>query len=193
MPVANKHALIVGVDKYINLAERFQLEGCVNDARLMASILQDRFGFEESDIASLHNEAATRVGILKQMNALAERVGKDDVVIFHFSGHGSRRRSTDPEEATGKDSTIMPHDSGRHPKANLDISDKEINAWLHRLAEKTRNITLTFDCCHSGTITRDAFGARVRAIPDDDRTLEDMGLEEQSFAPATRGERGKGG
>jgi hypothetical protein len=193
VPVANKHALIVGVDKYINLAERFQLEGCVNDARLMASILQDRFGFEESDIASLHNEEATRVGILKQMNALAERVGKDDVVIFHFSGHGSRRRSTDPEEATGKDSTIMPHDSGRHPKANLDISDKEINAWLHRLAEKTRNITLTFDCCHSGTITRDAFGARVRAIPDDDRTLEDMGLEEQSFAPATRGERGKGG
>lgn len=193
MPVANRHALIVGVDKYINLAERFQLEGCVNDARLMASILQDRFGFEQSDIHTLHDEEATRIAILKQMSALAERVGKDDVVIFHFSGHGSRRRSTDPEEATGKDSTIMPHDSGRHPKPNLDISDKQINAWLHRLAEKTRNITLTFDCCHSGTITRDAFGARVRAIPDDDRTLEEMGLEQQVSSPATRGERGKGG
>ncbi|MFK7887655.1 MAG: caspase domain-containing protein [Gammaproteobacteria bacterium] len=191
--MATRHALIVGVDKYINLDKKYELEGCVNDAQLIESILIDRFGFESQNMQALHNEDATRVAILKQMRALAERIERDDIVVFHFSGHGSRRRSTDPEEASGKDSTIMPYDSGRHPKPNLDISDKEINAWLHTLAQKTRNITLTFDCCHSGTITRDAFGAKVRAIADDDRTLEEMGLTPETPVVATRGERGKGG
>lgn len=175
--MTTKHALIVGVDKYCNLDKQYELSGCVSDAKLIKSVLTTYFGFNDDHIDELHDASATREGILAAMDSLAERVEKDDIVVFHFSGHGSRRTSADPGEGSGKDSTIMPHDSGRHPKPNLDIADLEINDWLRRLTAKTKNVSMTFDCCHSGTVTRDAFADKVRAVPDDTRTIEDMGVD----------------
>ena len=172
-----KHALIIGIDAYSNLDAQYQLRGCVNDARLVRQVLGEHFGFAQADMVSLHNEEATRARILAQMERLVEVVGADDVVAFHFSGHGSRRTSVSPEEGSGKDSTIMPSDSGRDPLPNLDIIDHEINAWLARLSAKTRAISLTFDCCHSGTITRDPFAAQARSAPADERSLEAMGVD----------------
>lgn len=172
-----KHALIIGVDAYVNLDAQYQLRGCVNDARLVRQVLGEHFGFAQADMVSLHNEEATRERILAEMERLVQTVGADDVVAFHFSGHGSRRTSVSPEEGSGKDSTIMPHDSGRDPLPNLDIVDHEINAWLGRLSVKTRAISLTFDCCHSGTITRDPFAAQARSAPADERSLQAMGVD----------------
>lgn len=173
----NKHALIIGVDRYPNLEPQYQLAGCVNDARLIRQVLTEHFSFPDSAIVSLHNEAAIRQAILAAMDRLVEAVAADDVVFFHYSGHGSRRTAAAGEDGSGKDSTIMPSDSGRDPLPNLDIVDKEINQWLQRLSAKTRSISLLFDCCHSGTITRDPFAARVRAAPDDSRSLEAMGVD----------------
>ncbi len=186
-----KHALLIGVDHYCNLAAKFQLGGCVNDAKLMKDVLTTYFGFSDNEITELHNEGATQAAILAAMNALVDEAAKDDIVVFHFSGHGSQRTSKEQTEGTGKDSTIMPHDSGRNPKPNLDISDKEINEWLLRLTAKTKNVSLTFDCCHSGTITREAFEDMARSVPDDDRSLAEMGIDPDSLPtierPATRG------
>ena len=173
----NKHALIIGVDHYPNLDPQYQLSGCVNDARLIRQVLTQRFGFAEEAITSLHNEAATRTAIMAAMERLLSEIAADDVVFFHFSGHGSRRTSASPEEASGKDSTLMPSDSGRHPLPNLDIVDDEIHEWLGQLSAKTRAISLLIDCCHSGTITRDPFAAKVRAAPDDTRSLVEMGID----------------
>lgn len=172
-----KHALIVGVDEYSNLDKKYQLSGCVNDAKLIKSVLIDHFNFDKQSITELHNAKASREGIVTEMGKLVEKVAKDDIVIFHFSGHGSRRTSASLEEASGKDSTIMPSDSGRDPLPNLDIIDDEIHEWLGHLSKKTKYITLTFDCCHSGTITRDVFSETVRAVEDDNRTLEQMGID----------------
>ncbi|MEZ5463532.1 caspase family protein [Dokdonella sp.] len=176
----NKHALIIGVDHYPNLDPKYQLSGCVNDARLIRQVLIEHFSFPEANIVSLHNEAASRQGILGAMEQLVESVEDGDVVFFHYSGHGSRRTAVSDEEGTGKDSTIMPSDSGRDPLPNLDIVDKEINLWLQRLSAKTHSLSLLFDCCHSGTITRDPFAARVRAAPDDSRSLSAMGIDPET-------------
>ncbi|MCR9279460.1 MAG: caspase family protein [Pseudomonadaceae bacterium] len=175
--MASKHALLIGVDRYGLLDDRYQLAGCVNDAKLMASVLTARYGFEPDNLIELHDQAATRQAILSAMSTLVERVEQDDIVVFHFSGHGSRRTTANPEKSGGKDSTIMPHDSGRHPEPNRDIVDDEIHAWLQELAKKTRYITLTFDCCHSGTITRDVFAGAARSVEADTRSLTDMGVD----------------
>jgi hypothetical protein len=167
--MATAHALIIGIDRYPHLDPQYQLAGCVNDARLIRKVLEQRFGFAASAITSLHDEAASRAAILSAMQALLERVGPRDSVFFHFSGHGSRRRTDDPEQASGRASTIMPSDSGRDPLPNLDILDHEIGEWLQQLSARTGAISLLFDCCHSGTITRDPFAARVRAGPGDER------------------------
>ncbi|MEM6638385.1 MAG: caspase family protein [Pseudomonadota bacterium] len=191
-----KHALLIGVNNYPQLGEQYKLWGCVNDARLVGSVLENYFGFESENVVYLLDEAATEAGIRGAMAALTERVGQDDVVVFHFSGHGSRRRTTDPDEASGKDSTIMPYDSGRRPHPNLDIPDNDIQTWIESVTEKTANVTLVFDCCHSGTITRDVSADRTRSVPDDDRSLDELGLTLRSVgdttrsAPATRGPGG---
>ena len=162
-------ALLIGVDRYPNLDAQYQLSGCVSDARLIGNVLVEHFGFAEQRIRSLHNEAASRAAILAALEQLLADVAQDDVVFVHFSGHGSRRTSASAEEATGKDSTIMPSDSGRDPLPNLDISDDEIGAWLAQLTAKTRAASLLYDCCHSGTITRDpgAISASTQALSAD--------------------------
>ncbi len=179
----SKHALIIGVDEYPNFDESKQLSGCVNDAQLLGKVLVDYFDFEPENIQQLHNSAATREGIIAAMENLLDSINTDDVVVFHFSGHGSRRRAATLSKGTGKDSTIMPCDTGRQPLPNLDIANTEINDWIARVTDKTSNLSLTFDCCHSGTVTRDAFAAKIRGIPDDDRSIEEMGI---SPAAATR-------
>lgn len=182
-----KHALLIGIDEYSNYEAQYQLRGCVNDAKLMKSVLVDHFNFNESNITELHNAAASQKGILDAMENLVNHIGKDDIVVFHYSGHGSQRKSADTTEGTGMNSTICTADSGyMDPYPNLDIIDNEINEWLQCLTKKTRYISLTFDCCHSGTITRDALGARARGLPADTRSLSAMGVDKSKLPPVTR-------
>jgi len=167
--------LLIGTNKYARLAERYQLSGCVNDVELMAGILRDNFGFSEGNITLLRDEEATRDGILAAMDALVHRVAENDIVVIHYSGHGSQRTALYPEyEPDGMDETIVPYDSGRSPHPNRDITDNEIYAWLLLLTDITPYVTLIFDCCHSGTIARDAFGANSRWVEPDERPIEEL-------------------
>lgn len=163
--MVRRHALIVGIDRYANLDERYQLRGCVNDARAVADVLQSRHGFAADDVQLLLDAQATRSALLEAMDALVARVGDDDVVHVHFSGHGSTRSNADGSEGAGHDSTLMPHDSGRGPAPDLDILDDELRAWLDRLATRTQCVSLVFDCCHSGTLSRSATAGKVRSVP----------------------------
>lgn len=90
-----KWALLIGIDKY-KYPEVNQLFGCVNDVELMSKILQENFNFPCDRITLLQNEEATRDNILAAMDALVDNVGEDDIVVIHYSGHGSQM--TDREE-----------------------------------------------------------------------------------------------
>jgi hypothetical protein len=161
-------ALLIGIDRYSRLGETAQLSGCENDVEVIGQILIDRFAFPADHVVKLVNEAATRTAILGAMDALVATVVRGDVVVLHYSGHGSQARSLDPAEADGLDETILPHDTGRSGDApNLDIRDKEIHAWLERITAVTGNVTLIFDSCHSGGVTRDATGAKARWVKPD--------------------------
>jgi len=170
----NKWALLVGVNKYAKLANRYQLHGCVADVELMANILRTNFGFPKSHITLLRDEKATREGILASMKQLDGKVGQGDVVVLHYSGHGSQMTDREGDEPDGMDETIVPHDSGRGLDPNRDITDDEIYAWLLGLTRKTPCVTLIFDSCHSGTISRDAFGGRDRWLEPDTRPVAEL-------------------
>lgn len=170
IPATNRWALLIGIDHYQNFP--FQnLKGCVNDIVLVADILRERFGFPAEHIATVTNERATRQGILDSLRALTERVGMNDEVVMFYAGHGSRMRDREGNKPTGMDETLVPHDSGRGCNPNRDITDDELRVWLANLSQKTPNITLIFDSCHSGTMTRDGFGESTRSLPADDRDL----------------------
>ena len=166
-PAGGKHALLIGIDQYPNLGDAQQLKGCVNDSLQLRSLLEERFAFPSAGIVLLKNEKATRDAILASFKELAHRVAPGDVVVVGYSGHGSRTRTGDGP--TGWDESIVPYNSGRSPHPNRDILDDEIHQWLLTMAAVTPNLTLVFDSCFSGGITRDPFEVSVRWAPPDCR------------------------
>jgi hypothetical protein len=161
-----KRALLVGIDAYAHIRP---LDGCVNDVRLMHDILVGTFGFDSTNVTTLVNDLATRAAILEAFDALVASTGPDDIVVIHYAGHGSQMTDREGDEPSGFDSTLMPFDTGRAPHENRDITDDEIHLKLEALASRTSYTTIIVDACHSGTITRDAFGAKTRATEADRR------------------------
>ncbi len=175
-------ALLIGIDDYENVND---LDGCVNDVENMKSLLRDKFGFEEKNIVTLINEQATRKAILNTFQQhLIVQAKQGDIVVFHYSGHGSQMRdaAVDGDEADQFDETIVPQDS-RKPGV-FDIPDDSINGLLRSLSEKTDNVTLVFDSCHSGTVARAA--GKVRTVEKDERPPPPP----DSFALGARGTAG---
>jgi hypothetical protein len=168
---AARHALVIGIDDYPYISK---LQGCVNDALLMRRILEQKFGFSPDNITQLLNEQATREAILRELDALVARVGEDDIVVIQYAGHGSQMTDREGDEPDGLDETIMPYDTEGWRGDNRDISDDEIHLRLLRLSRKTSYTTLIVDACHSGTITRDGFGMRARAMPPDLRPVDQL-------------------
>lgn len=166
-----RHALVIGIDEYPYFPPQNQLKTCVADAELMAGLFEDHFGFPRQNVRLLRNREATRDGIVGALEELTERTSDDDAVVIHYSGHGSWKRDPTGWNPDGISETVVPYDSGRscfEPKhENLDILDREIHDWLLRLNERTANVTLIFDSCHAGTITRHPSVGIRRAPPDD--------------------------
>lgn len=152
--MSERRALLVGIKDYRHFAN---LQGCHNDVEAMAHVLRsEKYGF--TDVTAIHHDHEDgkdpgRDDILSAMEDLLKRTGEDDVVVFFYSGHGAFLK--DPETGERYES-IVPHDSGRGAAENRDVFDKEIDLWARRLNDKTPHITLLFDSCHSGGVTRDA-------------------------------------
>jgi len=87
-PNQRKLALLIGINQY---PQSPALGGCVTDVELQTELLINRCGFAASDILTLTDEQASRKFI---ENAFLDHLGKQvkpgDVVIFHFSGYGTR-------------------------------------------------------------------------------------------------------
>lgn len=204
----NRHALLIAINEYPHLASAHQLKGCLNDSVLVRELLISRFDFQESDIATLVNSEATREGILQGLDRLAgtrafadqSPLQEGDLVVIAYSGHGSRTKDVDGDEADGYDSTLVPSDSDRPVPAgsggaNLDITDDVLFAYfeaIRRKIGKNGHLVLWFDCCRSGTIARDIENHPAREIPADDRPAEPMetALTSRGEPPPERGKSG---
>jgi Caspase domain len=83
-----KLALLIGVNNYLELPS---LSGCLTDVELQRELLLHRFGFQQSDILCLTDDAASRDLIEKAFfEHLTSQCKPGDVVFIHFSGYGSR-------------------------------------------------------------------------------------------------------
>ncbi len=174
-----KWALLIGINEYPNLSSFRQLTGCVNDVNTMAQILETNFGFPAANITLLTDETEVKPdhdNILKSMDELVDRVNVDDIVVFHYAGHGSQIADREGDEPDGWDETIVPRDGARPPEPNRDITDDQIYDWIQKLTKKTPFVTLIFDCCHSGNVTRsvDAPLFPTRALERDPRPAEEL-------------------
>lgn len=158
-------ALLVGINNYANNSRISTLQGCLTDVELQRNLLIYHFGFNPQDILVLTNSQATRQGILTAFEEhLIKQAKPGDVVVFHFSGHGSQVADADGDFPDGLNSTIVPFDSSR-PADNSGGIVQDITGhtlFLLMSALQTENVTFVLDCCHSGGAKRG--NLQVRAI-----------------------------
>ncbi|MFM6342067.1 MAG: caspase family protein [Dolichospermum sp.] len=92
-PRSRKLALLIGINEY---SQSPALAGCVTDVELQRELLINRFGFAAADILTLTDKQATKDLITAAfVDHLSQQVKPEDVVIFHFSGYGTRVKIND--------------------------------------------------------------------------------------------------
>lgn len=164
---SRKVALLVGINDY----KSSPLQGCLSDVKLQRNLLKYRFGFNKEDIHTLTNEQATRENILQAFEEyLIKQAKPDDVVVLHFSGHGSRINDPDPifvsfVDNTGLNGTLVPIDAllpPGYPQQGGQVKDiMGHTLFLLMASVKSENFTAVLDSCFSGGATRD-FRVRSR-------------------------------
>ena len=176
----SKRALLVGINNYKYPDRVPPLAGSLNDVEDMRQVLIGKFEFPPENILVLKDSQATHAQIMSAIQThLVAKTQPGDIVVFHYSGHGSQMKDVTGKMISGLDETIVPYDS-RDPEGKVfDISGAELHLALVQLAKKTKNVTFILDSCHSGTLVR---GARVRSIPPDTRNISSS-ADERNAGP----------
>jgi len=152
-----RKALLVGLNSYPDPFN--SLRGCVNDVTQLRGLLESRLGFDRRDVESLFDSAATTAAIVARLQRMVERASSGDVLIFHYSGHGSQVADVHGDELDDLDEIICPYDlDWRHP-----FTDDDLYGIVRKLPVGA-HLTVILDCCHSGTGLREwTADARDRA------------------------------
>lgn len=146
-----KKALVCGVSY---TSSRYELKGCVNDAKCMKYLLVNRFKFPEASVLMLTEEEIdpykkpTKHNMRMAMFWLVQGCQPGDSLVFHFSGHGSQQRNYTGDEVDGYDETLCPLDF----ETQGMIVDDEINATIVRPLPHGVKLHAIIDACHSGTV-----------------------------------------
>jgi hypothetical protein len=124
---------------------------------MQKELLVHRFSFDPANILTLENQAATRQNLLDAFEThLIDQTQPGDVVVFHFSGHGSLVRDPDPIPTAleGYNGSLLPYDARLNGTDNRvsDIMGKTLFLLMANL--KTDQVTVMLDSCHSGGGTR---------------------------------------
>ncbi|KAJ8131688.1 hypothetical protein O1611_g1933 [Lasiodiplodia mahajangana] len=150
--LSSKHALLIGCPR--------DLKGTEADIEMMRDLLgSSGFGF---DIQVCYGANSTRNGILDAIGELQKKVtdekrksGIESIVVIYYSGHGG---IVEASEASGTKTRryqyLVPSDYGSNETKFNVILDSELSLLLNSMTHQTTNVTVIFDCCHSGRMAR---------------------------------------
>lgn len=143
-------AILAGIN-YRQSHKSMQLNGCVNDALNMRTMLLEQYNFREQDITLLVDEEheashgfPTKNAILSSLKDAVTKSRQLESIWFHYSGHGASMKDTSGDELDGKDEYLIPCDVYQ----NGIIVDDDMFEILN---EAKCPVFLTIDCCHSGS------------------------------------------
>ncbi len=197
------HVLLIGIDAYPPKYDA-DLAGCINDIDAIEDLLSGDLGVglpttqvrisrianppESRNSSSRLQDATvlpTKDNVVEALKRLAdpEVVSNHDRVLVYYSGHGVQKRW---EGSTKWHEALVLHD-GRDLQYLFDV---EANGLLNSIADRTPDLTVVLDCCHSAGATRDfhrdsGIGGARRTLRTDDTTaapvpdLAALGLEER--------------
>ncbi len=142
-----KRALLIGINLY--KIPGADLRGCVNDVKNLRAALRTYYGFPERNIKTVIDYQATKSRMQAEITKLIGKAKRGDVLLIHYSGHGSNVPDKNGDEADRRDEILCP--------TNLDWKDPFLDDWLRTTLDNIPagvNLTVIMDCCHSGTNTR---------------------------------------
>lgn len=190
---AQRRALCIGIDEYATQP----LHGCVADAEAWQEALEAL----QFQVTPLHNEAATREGILREITLLVANSRPNDVLVVQYSGHGTEVKDLDCDEAFRRgpgadmDQALVPSGSGFGTTSGEYVIDDDLGAIWNTLP-KDVSLTVFFDSCHSGDNIRgeltgsglgDAAVEATAQIPGLDTRYMKLGPVEQKAFEEARG------
>ncbi|HEY9879914.1 MAG TPA: caspase family protein [Leptolyngbyaceae cyanobacterium] len=205
-----KLALLVGVNSYPDPAIS-DLQGCLNDVEMQYQLLVHRFGFKPQDILKVTDNEALKPSRANILQAFEEHLIKQakpgDVVVFHYSGHGSLVRDPDPitvqscaTMVANTNGTLVPNDAIAPDQTGQELIVPDImGRSLFLLTERvqTENLTMVLDSCFSGAGTRgnavvrsvnarlarrvEDFVASAEEYENQARWLRELKLEKEEF------------
>ncbi|WP_406397218.1 caspase family protein [Streptomyces sp. NBC_00879] len=133
-----QRALLIG-------AQTYGLTGVHADVELMRRTLR-RQGF--TGIRTCTEGRASYAGIEEAMSRLRRDTRPGDGVVVYYSGHGA---------LLGELQYLVPVDMGDSTPTDFrGYLAEELTVAVRALREKTRNVTVILDCCHSGGAVREA-------------------------------------
>lgn len=130
------HALLIGNQEYLHLPN---LSTAINDAKAVARILRDRYGFNTQVLLN-----ADRYSMLSALNELRETLTDKDNLLIYYAGHGEL-------DETNLRGHWLPIDAEPESTANW-ISNVAVTDILNVMAAK--HVLVVADSCYSGAMTR---------------------------------------
>jgi formylglycine-generating enzyme required for sulfatase activity len=144
-----RHGLVIGIDGYED-ASYPDLAHAVADARAVAKILVERYGFKHDDVQLILDQDATKVGLetaLEEWACDPARVGPNDLLVVFFAGHGVTRTSP-----RGNRGYLAPVDAGSNARLQPAWSSLLGMGDLEDISEliPAKHVLFIIDACFSG-------------------------------------------
>jgi uncharacterized caspase-like protein len=164
---AERHALLIGIGRYPQLPS-FNLEAPPNDVAALRRSLIQNWHFAEANVAVLLDGNATKLGILRALDNLIERVRPGDQVFVYYSGHGtSPYDPRNPALGLPLDTgALVPADARRGPaqqvSRQLIIGSVDLRPRFLQLDRKAETF-VAFDSCYSGESVKSLADEWLRA------------------------------
>lgn len=153
--VGRYYALVIGNNSYRHLP---RLQTAVADARVVDSILRERYGFETKLILN-----AGRQDIFQAISFYRQKLDQNDNLLVYYAGHGHFDREADK-------AYWLPIDARQEDSGNW-VSADDITSNVKAIP--ARHVLIVSDSCYSGTIYR-SLGLAVGEISERDRFLQKM-------------------
>ena len=132
------HALVIGNNNYRELPK---LKTAANDAKSVAKLLTDDYGFETKLLLD-----ATRADIFTELGRLRAKLTPNDNLLIYYAGHGIL-------DEIGQQGYWLPVDAQPDIKANW-VSNGDITTSLRAI--RAKHVLVVADSCYSGTLVRAA-------------------------------------
>ncbi|KAK3353717.1 caspase domain-containing protein [Lasiosphaeria hispida] len=183
-PPLRRFVLLIGINYYIDKP----LRGCVSDvhtlrrhleSRPMAMSIEVMTASEPSDPAMRRPQEdaqqwPTRDNVVARLEALTAAAQAGDFVYVHYSGHGTSLGlvpgSRHPHKSTADLSLDL---LGPDGASVCYLRGRDLAGLLDKMVSKGLRVTLTLDCCFSGSILRG----------DNDNEAAELPLAGERFLP----------